>query len=373
MGGTTTKVGVIVDGESVMTKTDFFGIPLEVPWTLLRSAALGGGSVARVSEGQVALGPDSMGAYPGPACYDLGGDDATLTDALLVAGMLNPDRFLGGRRQLSVEQAREALDEHVASPLDVGVEEAARLVIKAGVAIIEDTIRGVLDEAGYGDEGLHLSCFGGNGANLAAPTADRFGIAEAYVFQFGPVLSAFGSAVSDISHVHEEWPFLDLSDDAEGQVWELAEAGRRRVLQDLEGEGLSADDADLSVEVTVTGGEQTRNWTVEMQQEKLQDALSEARSANGGVVERVAVRGVSPAPRVNLEASDEQRYEAEPYDQRTVLGEQASLYDWEDITPGAAITGPAVLESATNTCTVPADWELQVDGFGNAVLHRRDG
>ena len=374
VGGTTTKVGMIVDGEPVMTpKTDFFGISLEVPWTLLRSTALGGGSVARVSEGQVALGPDSMGAYPGPACYDLGGDNATLTDAFLVAGMLNPDRFLGGKRQLNVEQAREALGEHVASPLDVGVEEAARLVIDAGVAIIEDTIRGVLDEAGYSDEGLHLFFFGGNGANLAAATADRFGIAEAYVFQLGPVLSAFGSSVSDISHVHEEWPFLDLSEDADEPVWELVEAGRRRVLRDLEGEGLSTADANLSVEVTVTGGGQTRNWTVEMQQEKLQDALSEARSANGGVVERVAVRGVSSVPRVDLEASAEQRYEAEPPDQRTVLGEQAGLYDWNDLTPGAVITGPAVLESETNTGTIPVDWELQVDGFGNAVLRRVRG
>jgi N-methylhydantoinase A len=187
------------------------------------------------------------------------------------------------------------------------------------------------------------------------------------------VLSAFGSSVSDISHVHEEWPFLDLSEDADEPVWELVEAGRRRVLRDLEGEGLSTADANLSVEVTVTGGGQTRNWTVEMQQEKLQDALSEARSANGGVVERVAVRGVSSVPRVDLEASAEQRYEAEPPDQRTVLGEQAGLYDWNDLTPGAVITGPAVLESETNTGTIPADWELQVDGFGNAVLRRARG
>jgi acetophenone carboxylase len=381
VGGTTAKVSLIVAGEPVMApETDFFGIPLDLPWTLLRSTALGGGSVARVSEGGVTLGPDSMGAYPGPACYDLGGEAATLTDALLVAGMLNPGRFLGGRRELDLERAWEALDKHIATSLaSNGVETAARLVIDTAVTMIADTINRVLTEAGYSSEGFHLFCFGGNGANFAAATAAQLGLEDAYVFKFGPVLSAFGSSRSDISHVYEEWPFLDLSNGALRQtspqdaVWGLVEAGRQRVLRDLEGEGLPAAKAVLSVELSVADRGKRQDWIVELQPEKLRDVLSGAHSASGGVVERVAVRGVLPVRRLELEAAPEQRYTPGPYGQRQVFGEQVGLYDWENLTPGATITGPAVLESATNTCTVPAGWGLQLDGFGNAVLRQAKG
>src|SRR4051794_1336799 len=110
VGGTTAKLGVISDGKPMTVEHgDLLGVPLQTPWTLLRSGAVGGGSVARGEGEQVTLGPDSQGAYPGPACYDLGGKLPTLTDAFLVAGMLNPERFLGGRRALRTDLAQQAL------------------------------------------------------------------------------------------------------------------------------------------------------------------------------------------------------------------------------------------------------------------------
>lgn len=366
VGGTTTKVGIVVDGEPVMADgTEFFGIPMKTPWILLRSAALGGGSVARVKDGSVTLGPDSMGAYPGPACYDLGGDNATLTDAFLAAGMLNPERFLGGRRHLSEERARGAIEEHVANPLGVSVEEAAKNIINAADAMIEDTINNILEEAGHSSEGFGLFCFGGNGANFAASTADRLGLSGAYVFETGPVLSAFGSSVSDISHIHEEWPFLDLSDGAGDEVWKLVEEGRDRVLRDLEGEGLAASDATLSAEVTVANGS-ARSLSFDVEEERVKAAIS----SEAGTVERVAVRGVSPVPRIELDPRSGDAYDAHTSKGRKVFGEGAGIYDWDGLSTGASISGPAMLESETNTCSVPSGWKLTLDGFGNAVIER---
>jgi len=367
VGGTTTKVGVVVDGEPVIApETEFFRIPLKTPWILLRSAALGGGSVARVSDGEVTLGPDSMGAYPGPACYDLGGDEATLTDSFLVSGMLNPERFLGGRRHLSDEHAREALRENVAGPLGVSVEEAAKKVIEEADRIIEETIARTVEEAGYTREGFSLFCFGGNGANFAASTAERMGLENSFIFETGPVLSAFGSSVSDISHVHEEWPFLQFSGGADEEVWDIVEEGRERVLRDLEGEGLTAAEATLSAEVTVANGT-TRNLTFELEPERVKAALSEAGS---GTIERVAVRGVSPVPRVELKEEPGEPHDAKARSSRDVLGAEAEVYDWNDLSAGATIMGPAMLESETNTCYVPGGWRLQMDGFGNAILRK---
>lgn len=369
VGGTTTKVGVVAGGETVKSEeSSFFGIPLKTPWVLLRSAALGGGSVARVSGGEVALGPYSMGAYPGPACYDLGGESATLTDAFLIGGMLNAERFLGGRRHLSEERAREAVEDHVANPLGVGVEEAAKRIIEEANRMVEVEIARTLEEAGYTREGFSLFCFGGNGGNFAASTAERMGFENSYIFETGPVLSAFGSSVSDISHVHEEWPFLNASDAGE-KVWKLVEAGRERVLRDLEGEGLTAAEATLSGEVTVANGD-TRNLSLDLDEGRIKAALSEA---GGGVVERVAVRGVSPVPRIELSEEAGEAHRASPVGKRGVLGEDAGVYDWDDLSAGATISGPAMLESETNTCHVPAGWALRVDGFGNGVLEREVG
>src|SRR3954454_20288432 len=81
-GGTTPNLGVIADDKPMTVEHgDLLGVPLQTPWTLLHSEAVGGGSVARIVDGEVTLGPDSQGAYPGPACYDLGGRLPTLTDA----------------------------------------------------------------------------------------------------------------------------------------------------------------------------------------------------------------------------------------------------------------------------------------------------
>ncbi len=193
VGGTTAKLGVIVDGKPLtIPHGDLLGVPLKTPWTLLRSEAVGGGSIARTVDGELKLGPESQGAFPGPACYDLGGRAATLTDAFVAAGMLNPERFLGGRRALRVDLAREAL----------GGMDPER-VIDTAADMIADVAKQTLALAPEGD--FELYCFGGNGGNFAARVATRLGLKRAYVFALGPVLSAFGSSVAEITHVYEEW------------------------------------------------------------------------------------------------------------------------------------------------------------------------
>lgn len=373
VGGTTAKIGVIVDGEPVTAREgEFLGIPVRMPWILLRSAPLGGGSVAGVRDDRVTLGPESMGAYPGPASYDLGGTSATLTDAFLVAGMLDPDRFLEGRRRLSVERAREAIARDVAAPLAADVVQAARAIIETGAGIVEDTARRALAAVGLGLEGFSLFAFGGNGGNFAVLVAQRLGLHTAYVFQLGPVLSAFGSSIAAIRHVHEEWLYLPLAgeDGLAERLQALVEAARERVLRDLKGEGISLAEAELTVEMTVGDGGRSR--TVEAKPAEVAAALAGLRRS-GSVLERVAVRGAYTVPRFEPEPSALERYEPQRQGERHLLGTQAAIYDWEQLKPGALVRGPAVLESGTNTCTVPDGWALEVDGLLNGVLRCEEG
>ncbi len=369
VGGTTAKAGVVVDGElATAGEGAMFGIPLKTPWPVLRSVALGGGSVARVEGGEVALGPESMGAFPGPACYDLGSERATLTDAFLALGMLDPDGFLGGRRRLSVERAQAAIRRDVAEPLGVDVAEAARRTADRAVAVVATTAEETLRQAGAGAEGFTLFSYGGNGGNLATGVADRLGLERALVFQLGPVLSAFGSSVADVCHVLEEWPYASLDDGARDTVAPLVERMRATVVRDLEGEGFSARDTRLEAELTFAGQGGSRVVTVEPDAAAVADALEHAPGVS--LLERVAVRGVASVPRFDPATVAGDGGEPEPVGGRVVAGEQARLYRWSDLRPGTAIAGPAMLESETNTCTIPAGWRLRADEFTNGVLER---
>jgi N-methylhydantoinase A/oxoprolinase/acetone carboxylase beta subunit len=177
--------------------------------------------------------------------------------------------------------------------------------------MVAKVARRTLAQAGEGDFALY--CYGGNGGNLAARVAERLGLMRAHVFALGPVLSAFGSSVAEICHVYEEW-----GDDTDA----IVARGTEQVTRDLAGE----DDVRVEVEIA----------------------------------DRVIVRGYAPVP-----LFEPQPRHAEPHE---VAGD---VLVWEDLKPGAVASGPARLESDTNTCTVPAGWTARLDGYDNAILERR--
>ena len=132
MGGTSFDVSLAYEGEVRRTQdSEIERLPIKVPMVDIHTLGAGGGSVAWIDPGgALRVGPQSAGADPGPACYGRGGGEATVTDANLVLGRLNPEGFLGGRLTLDLRKAREAVAESVARPLDMGVEEAAEGIVR---------------------------------------------------------------------------------------------------------------------------------------------------------------------------------------------------------------------------------------------------
>lgn len=339
VGGTTAKASIVLGGEPMFTRDgDIFDIPVRASLPLLRSAVLGGGSVARPlpDDKTVRLGPDSMGAAPGPACYGLGGDQATVTDAFLVLGYLDPARFLGGRRTLDLARAEEVISTRLAGPLGVSVEEAATMVADTAVGIVVDLVASTLAKAGLDPADVTLFAFGGNGSMFAAPVAERLGIATARVFGLGPVFAAFGSSVSDVVHVYER----SVSGDADPKA--AADALVAMARRDLVAEGFDPEAATIDVEI---------------------DEVARVRA-------RFPVGAYEP---VGHPAKDSSTAPA-PLARRSVsLGgvrHQAPIYEWESLTGRAAIEGPAVAVGETMTCLVPPGWSLAIDEFANGVLRQ---
>ena len=187
--------------------------------------------------------------------YGLGGDTATLTDALLVLGLLDPAAFLGGRRHLNVERSAQAIQKRLANPLSISVERAAELVRDEAIDIMADLVGSIVAEAKLKAEAVSLFAYGGNGPLFGALVAERLGIPDVVVFGLSPVFSAFGSAISDVVHVYERGIGADIADpggagrvaESLGALYDLAE-------RDLRGEGFSIDGAQIEIEADISNG-----------------------------------------------------------------------------------------------------------------------
>ena len=201
MGGTTAKVGVIDDGEPAITSTfevdgvnlrKWSGLPLDVPAVELVEIGAGGGSIASTRLGLVAVGPESAGAEPGPVCYGRGGGRATLTDANLVLGYLDPDSFAGGQIRIDRGAAERATREQIGEPLGLDLASAAWGVHRIANANMERALRSMSIERGRDPRDYALVAFGGAGPLHACALARALGIPRVIVPRGAGVASAIG-------------------------------------------------------------------------------------------------------------------------------------------------------------------------------------
>jgi acetophenone carboxylase len=355
VGGTTAKASAVEDGRVLLKGSgELFDIPLQLDMPLLRSIALGGGSVARVSDGAVSLGPDSMGAAPGPACYGLGGRNATITDAFVVAGFVSPTAFLGGRRVLDVDRARAALDKHVGGPLGVDVEQAARAVVEAAWDAVTQLARETAEEAGWDPADVTVYGYGGNGPLFVTAVADRLGARAARLFRLGNVYSAYGSSISDVVHVYES---AVTGTALEPITDRLAGEARR----DLRGEGFDSRYASLEWEV--------RSSTGSVRSEGEEPGGVVATLEGAPTLVRLTAR--YPLPRLAEPELDGSGSAVATGARTSSFGTDGELptYDASDLT-GSELRGPLVADGGSYTWLVTDGWSLSTDARGNAALRK---
>ncbi|QUH03783.1 hydantoinase/oxoprolinase family protein [Saccharopolyspora erythraea] len=400
MGGTSFDVGLVLDERPVMSNTTLIGRDqLALPSVAVRAIGAGAGSIASARNGVLRVGPESAGARPGPACYGAGGERPTVADADLVLGYLNPDNFLGGRLALDVDRARRAIDEHVARPAGLSVEQAAEGIKTIVDARMADLVRQVTVEQGYDPTDFAVFAYGGAGPLHAFSYGAELGCPQIVVPITASVHSAFGIGCSDLTMVEElskpmqtppgtaDYSTALVPEELNATFGELQDRARA----DLVAAG--ADDASIrfakSVEIrfraqihvltvgfdseTITA--EDVNTMVDRFVEQYEGRFGKGSAFPGGGVEITTFRVVatSPVPRAEFETGRpaDATTAGEPGTRQVFSGGQwvdAAVYRADQLHEGLTIDGLAIVELPDTTVVVGPGQHAAVDGFGDIVI-----
>jgi N-methylhydantoinase A len=381
IGGTSLDFSVIEGGEPPRSgRPVVMGMPLGVEMLQTTSIGAGGGSIARVIGGEVIVGPESAGSNPGPACYNKGGSQPTVTDANVVLGLVAADRPLGGRIRLSKSSAEEALARVVGRPLGLDAVQAARAVRAAVDAAMADAIGHDLRQRDLHPAELSMFALGGGGPLHACSLADRLGIGTVIGFEFSSVFGAYASCTLDLRHSHHAR--LDVSAAAEQLGARVAEACgelRRRAESDIAGEGFESVVARREWELLVEDcAEEIRlpfpDHAGQLDSRALAYWANELTTATRAV--GVTLRTTVPLPHWQPERAAVRPHTPEPTRKQPVHwdGEPGPLdtpvYEAAGLDPGARICGPALIDSPDTRWVVPEGWQATCDTWRNLVLRR---
>ena len=395
MGGTSADIGIVTaDGVSEASARDTWvgGYPLLVPMLDVHAIGAGGGSIAYVDEGGAfRVGPRSAGASPGPACYGNGGQEPTISDAHIVLGRLDPQRFLGGRMKLDRDAAVEVV-QRLADQLGLSLLETAEGILTIANSNMASAIRSRTIEKGHDPREFALVAFGGAGPLHAAEVADSLEIPEVLVPPHPGITSAGGLLTSDLKYDQMRTVFqLQGSVDADRLNRELD--GLEAELRGwLERDGVPAGDVEVvrALDCRYVGQGYELRVTLE-DGPFTDDALDrfhvlherEYGSAYGDPIEIVNARVTAIGRRPELESlpvSSGSLEEALVGENEGVFRVDGSLqalqtrfYDRSLLPLDETIPGPAVVFHPDTTTVVPPGWNARADSSGNLILTKVSG
>ena len=384
MGGTSTDISLVVDGAAqIAADRRIAGQRVALQALDIVSIGAGGGSIAKVdAAGVLHVGPESAGAEPGPACYGQGGTAATVTDANLVLGLLDPDGFLGGRAHLDRPAAEAAID-RIAAALGVERMVAAEGIHRVIDARMAEGIRLVSVRRGVDPRRFALLAFGGAAGLHVTAIARQLGLSRVVVPRLAAVLSAWGMLTSDLryevarSHVGDA---SQLDAAALRALYDALEAEGRRRLAAASFEGpaqvqRSADmrygeqifEANVALDGIDWDGADLLDQLAAAFHRRHEELYTYAMPDQEAVLvnARVAVIGALPDPPQEPPLPD--RPPAPPRARRRIyLGgwQDVRIFDLDVLAPGQTIDGPAVIEAATTTVLLRPGDRAQVSVIG---------
>jgi N-methylhydantoinase A len=360
VGGTSSDLAVIQGGSwRYAVEPMIERVPVSLPVLELESIGVGGGSIAAAGASGLSVGPRSAGAQPGPAAFGLGGSEATLTDALCVLGLFDPQNFLGGRKRLDVEAARRAIADRVAEPLGTSLETAALRVVRDAAGVLAAAVGRALESRGAEPTKTWLFATGGAGGSLAAKVAVEAGLAGFFAFPLSPVFSAFGLSRLDLLHTYEAR--------SDGGTLAQLEALGARALRDMQGEGADLSAVRLSLEAEVARG--GRAEAVDLGDAADLAAALDRAELGADRLRLLRLKATVPGLRMALARRGGGPIEATTtravlWEERPERSEKTAVYDWDSLPAGAAFDGPAVVESGDTTVPVPPHAHVEIGALG---------
>ncbi|WP_436348272.1 hydantoinase/oxoprolinase family protein [Natronorubrum sp. FCH18a] len=386
MGGTSIDIGTIT-GESVDRDLgpDVAELPVHVPMINVHTAGAGGGSIASVDDDEFTVGPESAGAEPGPACYDLGGFEPTTTDADVALGYIDPDYFLGGDKQLNADRAEDAIERSVAQKLDLSVEEAALRIRERVDENIAASITGQLRDGISPDE-TTLIAYGGAGPMHCCTFAEKAGIKRIITAPAAAEFSAFGGATLDVEHRYTA-AFGERSPPDEPTVPvdaynETVERLETEATKDMRGEGFEADEVsfDLTMLMRVDGEVESVSIPNRIDTPAdLSEALEEVDAGTGSPVELDTIVLTATGP-VETEGFTERGLQDDDSEHARKPARDAywpedgwtetDVFQREELEPGNVIDGRAIIEAEDTTYVIPDAWTFEVDAYGHGIIER---
>ena len=406
MGGTTAKASIIENGEMLQAPEYEVGGEISVGHRLLRGSGhilrvpaidlaevgAGGGSIATVDRsGSLRVGPQSSGAFPGPACYRLGGQDATVTDADVLLGYLNPQHLLAGDFEIDAELARQAVADHVARPLGLSEVEAAHGIHALVNSNMGRALRAVSSERGRDPRRFDLVCFGGGGPVHAAGLAEMLDISRVVVPPFPGVFSSFGLLVADVEHHFVQTYFKTFDEIDVEALSELLEGLWQEGRRQLRLEGFDDQHHELITQVDMKYEGQVSDLTVPFppgpvnrasltsvaQDFDLEHEQSFGYSTDAGyqlVNVRVIARGLSEQSRMPERFELPAGSAGAQTSRNVYFGPNRGWADTPVVSRGSlagqSVNGPLIIEEYDSTTVVPPGWTAAVDEASNIILER---
>jgi N-methylhydantoinase A len=391
MGGTSTDVSVITEGELVITKdwSIEYGYPIAFPSIDVKTVGAGGGSLAWIDEGgSLRSGPLSAGSTPGPACYGAGGRLPTTTDANLVLGRLG-GTLLGGQMTLDLPAAEAAVRRTVAEPLGLSVHDAAAAILAVAAANMADAIRRVSIQRGHDPRDFVLVAFGGAGPLHAVDLARELSIPTVLVPPNPGVTSALGCLLVDVRHDLSSMVIAGAEELDTGELEGAFGMLERQASERLAADGFAPTEQDLQriVEMRYLG--QWRTLAVPVGSPlpaltQISAAFHEAhrrehaymRADTPVEIFRLGIRALGRTTKAELPPLSPRAPDEPPlgrsgerevrFDRdRDGAPVRAAVFDRERLRAGDVISGPAVVEQLDSTTLLPPGCQAQADGRAN--------
>ncbi|MDL2339188.1 MAG: hydantoinase/oxoprolinase family protein, partial [Pseudomonadota bacterium] len=364
VGGTTTDIGQYLDGTVAEVRRGHVeGISVSFPLCEIVSAGAGGSSIIKVVDGKIVIGPESVGAVPGPACFGRGGQFATITDASLLAGLFDPKSYFGGGMGLDLDRAAKAVTVNVAEPLGLKLEDALQQMELA----FEAKIAAELHRFTKVSKDSVLLAFGGAGPLNACGVAEVAGISRVAIPHMAAVFSAYGIGTCDVSQRYTQ----SLATHNQSALDSALTALNEKAGRDMYAEGFDKGDYEVvaSLVSTDASGKETSypltdkpTFPADIVNSSLVEleltAVKRLRAESNSTAKVSAGELATPAGTRNILVRGHGRIDV-------------PVYRLAALKAGDHASGPAILEEDYFTCRVLEGWSFVISDAGDIMLNRK--